>query len=444
MDMSKLKEAYKSYSSLLKPFFILLAGAIVLVPTQLISRNLGQKVQRESVSTGKDMQALEVFPSRQWEEEKKRQDAFERDANEIDRLARQSTQRQLLSYAIFPKPKDESVFIFGDFGRKFRGAVDQLIARMNAGDCPTQDELDKFRKSPKARRALSVNLTEVDAAIEDNLCREKAERASVYARADDLDGYDFWAEYGYAKAKSRDEAVRNCWYSQLAYWIIEDVVHTVGVLNSGSSSVLTSPVKRLLSVNFPMIVTGGRTKYVSTGSRKDKEQDSLPSYLVSPKYGLATPHTARICDGDIDVVHFKIQVVVSTKAVLSFMQELCRAKEHEFKGWDGTEPEQIFKHNQITILRYTIDSVKRDGGAHSLYRYGEDAVVKLEVICEYIFDASTYDQVKPQAVKDTVEEELNEMQKQKAKTTRTSKVKTSGTTGKTKPANKKISTFDDI
>jgi hypothetical protein len=442
MDMSKLKEAYKSYSPLVRPFFILLAGAIVLVPTQLISRNIRQKVQRESVSTGKYMQTLEVFPSSEWQEEKKLQDAYQKDADRIDFLAKQSTQRQLLSYEVFPEPKYASGFIFDDFGQKFRGAADRLIARMNAGDCPTQDELDKFKKSSTPRRSFSENLREVDAAIEDNLCREKAERASVYAIADDLDGYDFWAEYSYAKAKSRDEAVQNCWYSQLAYWIIEDVVDTVSVLNSGSNSVLTSPVKRLLSVSFPTIVTRGRTRYVSRGSQKDKEQDSLPGYLVSPKYGFATPHTARISEGDIDVVHFKVEVVVSAKTVLSFMQELCSAKEHKFEGWDGTEPEQIFKHNQITILRYNIDSLKRDGVTHSLYRYGEDAVVKLELICEYVFDTSTYDQIKPKAVKDAVEEELKDMQK--PKTSRRQKLKTGSITGKTKPADKKISTLDDI
>jgi hypothetical protein len=131
---------------------------------------------------GRDMQTLKVWPNGQWEREQERQDIYGKDANQIDFLAKQSTQRQLLSYKIFPEPKDDSQFIFTDFGRQFRNAVDQLIAAINAGDCPTPDELDQFKRGSQARRSLSRNLSEVDAAIEDNLCREKAERAAVYVR----------------------------------------------------------------------------------------------------------------------------------------------------------------------------------------------------------------------------------------------------------------------
>jgi len=40
-----------------------------------------------------------------------------------------------------------------------------------------------------------------------------------------------------------------------------------------------------------------------------------------------------------------------------------------------------------------------DRGIHDLYRYGEDAVVELELVCEYIFNKKGYDEIKPELVK---------------------------------------------
>jgi hypothetical protein len=413
MDMSQFKEVFKSYSSLVVPLAIALLAGVLFVPTQWISSNLSREVKAQSISAGDRMQRLKVWPSSQWEEEKERQDAHENDANRIDLLVRQTARRELLGYKIFPEPKYDSGSVFDDFGQEFRRALDRLVARVNGGDCPTQEELDKFTKGSTAKRLPSGSWSQIDTAIEDNLCREKAERAAVYASATDLNGYDFWADYSYAKAKSRDEAIRNCWYSQLAYWITEDVFNTIQSLNSKSISVLTSPVKRLLVVSFPRVVKRGRSRYM-TGSSQD-EDDALPSYVLSPKYGLVTPYTKRASGSEIDVVHFSIDVVIGTEAVLSFMEELCSAKQHKFRGWENNQDEQVLEHNQITVLQYTIEPVKRGEGAHRRYRYGEDAVVKLSLVCEYIFDVRGYDEVKPKAVKDEIAELLKEMDKENVK-----------------------------
>ena len=68
-------------------------------------------------------------------------------------------------------------------------------------------------------------------------------------------------------------------------------------------------------------------------------------------------------------------------------------------GWSGLERQQIFKHNQITILESRISSIERDDVAHDLYRYGDDAVVHLDLVCEYIFNRAGYEQVEPESVK---------------------------------------------
>jgi hypothetical protein len=414
MDVSQVKDlvqklsVLKNYSSLLVPVIIGLVGVLLFVPTQLMSSKLKKQIAAESISIGKRVQSLSknAVARDQWEVEQEYQQAYESDANQTALLAKQSTQRQFLSYKIFPEPKDTSTLIFEEFGRQFRDGVEMLITRVNACDCPTDAELARSLQSSTLSRSrwgmghgMGMQSSyrgsgEVEATITDVLCREKAESASVYANPADLSGYEFWKEYEYI---GMDEAVKDCWYWQLAYWVIEDVVDTIGAMNSGSNSVFTSPVKRLLAVSF--IVSDRRLR----GRGAD---DRRPSYVLSSIDGLTEPCTGRFSDIDIDVVHFDVVVVISTKAILSFMQQLCSAKQHEFRGFSGEEQEQIFKHNQITILESNIRSIDREDGTHDLYRYGEDAVVELDLICEYIFNRNGYDEIKPESVKiESVSEE---------------------------------------
>jgi hypothetical protein len=405
MDISKFKDLIQrlsflgNYSSLILPIIIILVAVLLFIPTQLMSSKLKKRVENESISIGKRVQSLsESTVSRnQWEVEQEYQQAYERDANQTALLAKQSSQRQLLSYKIFPKPKDTSTLIFKEFGQRFRSAVDKLIADVNAHDCPTDAELQRGLQgssSPRSRGGPGGSmgmerLSEVDATITEVLCREKAEHAFVYANPAELSGYEFWEEYEYT---GMDTAVEDCWYWQLAYWIIEDIFDTIDALNSGSNSVFTSPVKRLLDVSFAASDKG-------TGGKAAVR----PSYVLSVKEALTEPHTGRFCNDDIDVVHFNVVVVVSTKAVLPFMQQLCSAKQHKFRGFSGEEQEQVFKHNQITVLESNIRSIDREDTTHNFYRYGEDAVVELDLICEYIFSKNGYDEIKPESVKKLLE-----------------------------------------
>jgi hypothetical protein len=424
MSASNIKEivqgVFESYSSLLPPILIGLVGGLLFIPTQLMSSKLQEQIRTESISEGDALRLLsgDVVSIRQWEQEQKYQQDYERDAAEISLTAKRCTQRQLLSYEIFPEPKkNASVFIVPDFGRQFREAVERVIDRLNAGGCPTKAELDEIRKSWKTKKSGKAGLLEVSAQIENDLCREKAEKISVYVDPADLGGYKFWEEYKYAKVDDMNEALENCWYSQLGYWIIEDVVDTIAACNSGSDSVFESPVKRLLKVGFHESTGGPGSRYVPKKAVVRTTGDK-PGYVLSVEGALANPCTKRICNNDIDVVHFKVAVVVSAKTVLPFMQKLCGAKRHKFRGWDSNEQEQVFKHNQITILEYKIASVDREDRNHEYYRYGKDAVVELDLACEYVFSKDAYEAVKPEAVKRSVKKSLAELQRQKQRVLR--------------------------
>jgi hypothetical protein len=233
----------------------------------------------------------------------------------------------------------------------------------------------------------------------DEICLGKAKTGSVYANPADVSGYEFWKEYQHP---GREEAVKDSWYWQLGYWIIEDVIDTIAAMNTGSKSVLTSPVKRLMRVSFTL--SEGRVKRARSfrmGRRAArKSADDKPSYVLSAQDGLTESCTGRFCNEDIDVIHFNIVVLVSADSVLPFMEELCSAKQHKFRGYPlGDGPEQTFKHNQISILESNIEPIDtQNDPSHYLYRYGEDAVVELDLICEYIFNKAGYKEIIPEEI----------------------------------------------
>jgi hypothetical protein len=403
LDISKVKDLIQklrflgNYSSLILPAVIILIAGLLFIPTKLMSSKLKGLVENKSVAIGGRIRAMSenVVSRNQWEVEQDYQQLYEKDANQTMVLIRQSSERPLLSYKIFPTPKETSALIFKEFGQRFRNGVDELIVRVNALDCPTTAELQKALQSSdlssdQKRTEDNTRQAEVRAAITEVLCQEKAELAAVYANPLDLSGYKLWEKYEYT---GMDRAVEDCWYWQLAYWITEDIIDTIDALNSGSNSVLTSPAKRLLGVNF----TPSETP--TSGEKTDVK----PSYVLSDAETLVYPYTGRFCNDDIDVVHFNAAVVVDTKAVLPFMQQLCSAKQHRFRGFSGEEREQVFKHNQITILESNIKPVDRTNETHNLYRYGDDAVVELDLTCEYIFDKKGYDGIKPEQVKKSFE-----------------------------------------
>ena len=85
--------------------------------------------------------------------------------------------------------------------------------------------------------------------------------------------------------------------------------------------------------------------------------------------------------------------------MLKFMDALCSEKKHYFTGYKDDQPPQQFKHNQITILQSNIEPVDRENQNHLRYRYGQDAIVQLNLICEYIFNKEGYDIIKPNSIK---------------------------------------------
>ena len=429
-DLVKKLSVIRTNSSLLLPIGIGLVAVVLFIPNQLLSGRLKQQIESDSVNKGKSVQSIEVVPREQLEQKEKYHERYAQDANQIALLAQQTTQRELLSYQIFldPNVRSTSALIFEKFGQRFRESVNRLLTEVKAGTCPTDAEFDRsLQQSPtgsrtgagvprpslysRSSRTMSSywgygygKAAEINRTIVEEICLERAKSASVYTLATDLSGYEFWAAYKYSGA---DEAVKDCWYWQLGYWVIEDVVNTVNSMDSGSKSVFTSPVKRLMNVSFSM--GDGRRRGPYTGFRRSTRQTDTvekPRYVRSVEDALIVPCTQRYCDDYIDVIHFRVRAVVGVSAVLPFMKELCSARQHKFNGYFGDGPEQTFKHNQITILESTIKAVDPESQDHYYYRYGEDAAVELDLIGEYVFNKAGYEPIKPQAIKDELKAEI--------------------------------------
>lgn len=403
----------KDFSSLILPTIITFVAVLVLGGTILLGNKLKETVKKESISqlSGKIKSlSKNSISSGQAEVEEKYQLDYLNDANYIELLSIQTTQRALLSYKIFPSPKDLSYLIFKEFGKRFCEGIEKQLARIKAVDCPTDAEINKHLEisglsvrsgfSYAGMPSYSGTMGEVMGTIQRAVCEDKALSAFVYCNPANISGYEFWEQYQYLGVT---EAVEDCWYWQLAYWAIEDVLSTIGKLNSGSASVFTSPVKRLLEISFKAGSSGGYgLRRVAASSSKTPYAMSnvvRPGYILSTRGTSVKPYTKRSCNEDIDVIHFNVSVIVSSKAVPYFIRELCSGKEHRFKGFHGDKEEQVFKHNQITILEITILPVLQESKEHALYCYGDEAVVKVELVCEYIFMKKGYKEIIPETVK---------------------------------------------
>ncbi|MHC4168177.1 MAG: hypothetical protein ACYSWQ_14565 [Planctomycetota bacterium] len=436
---------FKNNPSLLVSIIIALVAALLLIPDRLLGSKLGARVQTESIPKWRAIENIKRSPVESFTEDsiEARKQAHATDANEIIALAEQTTLRELLSYDIFPKPdpnKGVSGLTFVEFGQRYRAGIEGLIKAVKGGSCHTdveiqnglEDSAARMNRRPGmgmgvlgggspydmgalARRPLGMvegmsggPRSEIDRIIVDKMCEERARSLSVYVNPIDIAGYDHWADYKFDP--NTIPAVKDAWYHQLAYWVIEDIFSTIDTMNS-ERDILSAPVKRLVRLSFTMGLKrpgsrgSGKGVIRAIGGRKARSQDEAesdrPAYVIEDKHGLTESLTARYADSKsaIDVIHFNVAAVVATRDILPFMQQLCSSKEHKFSGYpDGAQPEQTFRHNQITILEFKTGAVNEYDPVHRYHSYGDDGVVVLDLICEYIFNRKAHEPIMPPAV----------------------------------------------
>jgi hypothetical protein len=393
----------KKYSALLIPAAIAFAALLLFIPTILTGSSIEQDMGSRLALSSQIRSLAKKTPSgKQPEQEKVYTASHAADARLVEQLVKQSTQRQLLAYGIFPRPQDQSPQLFDKFGEKIRTSLKELVERVSALDAPTEAEIRKetgrSTSSRSRQRGKLYGSRPKDDVIVDAFCGKRAESVPVYANPNIFEWYDFWENYKY---DGFELAVEDCWYSQLAYWVYEDVIDTIGVMNTGSECVYTSPVKRLIGISFSGLADYVKSKSKNYGSSAMSDGDR-PQYIADTSSQVlgVRPWTLRVCNDDIDVIHFSVAVIVGSKAVMPFMKELCSEKEHTFRvDYAKTGAQKTSRHNQITILQSEVEPIEGDDSVHANYRYGDGAIVRLNLICEYVLYRNGYDMIKPDTIK---------------------------------------------
>lgn len=436
-DILKKLSFLKSNLSLLVPILIAVVALLLFIPTRILGGKLRSTVEQQSAQKARTIAALnnQIEEAAQAKRMEPYITAYARDANQIELMMTQTTQRELLSYRIFPDTNERTTLLFEEFSQHYRAGIEAMLKSesVRAGVPPTWADITAaIKKAPQTSMygdymptmelpsamtqsspygyeggygmdLSSMMMTDTQRKIFDTICLEKARSAGIYANLADLGGYVYWSDW---KFENRDAAYRDCWYWQMAYWMIEDVIATIGQMNKGAGNVLDAPVKRLMNVSFVFNRTMGRSLrrpgMGMGGLRGGKRESEYPTYVVNAKTGMTTPCTGRFCNEEIDVMHFNVRVIVDAGSTMTFMKELCSAKPHQFRGWNGREPAQTFQHNQITILENSIAPVDPMSMQHFFHKYGDAPTVELDMICEYILDKPAYEHMKPQQAKDDI------------------------------------------
>jgi hypothetical protein len=435
-DILKKLSFLRGIVAFLVPILIAVVATVLFLATLVLGARLRSNVEKTSVQPAKQISALmgQIGEAARAKQMEPYVNAYAKDANTIENIIMGSTQRELLSYRIFPDTNERTTLLYEEFSRKYRSGLDETLRSLRAGLAPARADITAaLRKAPQAgiggygelyggnpyaRDDMMANagaslygdymqgqiptalMTPAQRKIVDTVCLDKAQAAGVYVSPVDVAGYMYWTEW---KFQDRDAAYRDCWYWQLGYWIIQDVMTTIQEMNKGSNSILDAPVKRLMNVNFVLGRMAGRSmRRPGRGGRTSDKTGENPTYVTSAKDAMTVPCTGRYCNDEIDVVHFDVRVVVEAKSAMAFMKQLCSAKTHRFNGWKNEGPAQTLQHNQITILESSTIPVDPQGFEHALYRYGDAPAVELDLICEYLFDKPAYEGQKPEQVKEDI------------------------------------------
>lgn len=317
---------------------------------------------------------------------------------------------------------------YQEFSKLYYQAIDGLIESVNGDDRPSDREENKIKQEYTERTggttgsagggmnyARSGKKTQTEKLI-DALRKTRAENISIYASPDCFCCYTFWKER--EDSDDKDQLMTDSWYSQVAYWIQQDVILSIDNINSKSATVQENPIKRLIEVSFGGVEAGmgvrGRTARGDKPRRvngniasrfRSNSQKLLPEYVTSEEgddenptvyFGnISEPWTGHVSDNLADVVHFEVGVIIDSTRMVDFINKLQEIKD------DG------IKRNQITVLETQMEAVDIDAERTAGYYYGPASLTVLRLTCEYTFfkdqneKAKTgYEYYKPKPVKD--------------------------------------------
>ena len=373
------------------------------------------------------------------------------DEQSVAQLAKNTTTRPILYEKVFPAPPGQSSIIYyRDFAGQYCQSIDDLIKIIRGSDRPSKIEeqkvLDDYaegagqtrdirqprRTSPEQGVRPGVGVFEMPGMGEmpgmmpgrhlgitrqsqqeepliEELRRKRAQQISIYTSPESFCCYDYWKDH--QGAGDAEILLADSWFSQIAYWIQQDVVLSIAQVNDNTVSVLENPLKRLIEISFGgakagEAITTTRTRI--TNYRDDSDvasrrvadsRDQLPEYVIKIKGGdneemlpsglIATAWTERISSELVDIVHFEIGVIIDTTRIIEFINVLQGTK---------TDSENGAPRNQITVLEIQTEPVEIQLEKAAGFHYGSGSLTVLRLTCEYAFFKSGYEKLKPKPV----------------------------------------------
>lgn len=342
---------------------------------------------------------------------------------------------------------------YSAFARNYCQSVNDLLVLLHAGTPPSQEEIERRAESLVGSGATQPgaaaggmgfdpgmmapdfgmpgatgtgrrgDLSNQKARLIETLDRSRAETIGLYATPDSFALYSHWKGM---PSGTVDDLARDSWFTQIAAWIQQDVALAIQQLNADSTNVFHSPVKRVIGISFagnPPVsqpteteftqplsgrggVSGSRTANPATRQPAngalllpiyvtDSGQDARSATLATSqnkskfKGTLVEPYTGRITNDIIDVVHFKLSVVIDA-AYADHFKHALQSK----KGQGDSE------RNQITVLAFDLQPIDLAAENASGYQYGEGNFAVARIYCEYFFFHEGYAHLMPKQVQD--------------------------------------------
>ncbi len=386
----------------------------------------------------------------------------EEDKKAVIDFCRKTSSRPYLFINVFPSaPQVESKQYYMNFAEKYCEGVDNILKIMRAGNKPS--ELEESNYLEKAKRTTetgadgmgmgmrgerggmggygAITAGSSDDKLRVEMRENRANEISIYSEPESFVLYSFWKEHD-GSTGTPATLQFDSWYSQIAYWIQEDVAFSINKINdnTNSSSVKKNPIKRLIEVSFGgpsastgsgsaagtmgggmrgmgrgdmMVNRGGMTGGMGRGSasmtagtsaQRTGSTTALPAPVskgaAAPgmeatgtsamQNSMTTSWTKRASDELTDVFHFSVSVIVASDRVNDFINALQSPR----TNLDGTN-----SRNQITVLQFNVNPVNIQAEEAAGYYYGAGALVQVDTICEYVFFRSGYEAQMPDIIK---------------------------------------------
>ncbi|MFC1765430.1 hypothetical protein ACFL6U_25580 [Planctomycetota bacterium] len=220
-----IRDFYNKISILALPAVITIAALLLLIPTTWINHNLRKKLRQESLSMANQLSSLQtqLLQLGGLQATQAYNKALAQDAKAIKDLVLAGTQRELLSYQLFPDPKDSSQLLFENFAESYCNGIDKTLTRMRACQPPAEtlveqtmkqvfgSAFDGWRSDPYGYGSSTTVSPQAQKIID---ALSNARNGRVYINSESMGGYTFWQNYEY---QGQEESLMDCWYGQLGY-----------------------------------------------------------------------------------------------------------------------------------------------------------------------------------------------------------------------------------